>query len=87
LRAWQFACTRCVIPANAGPWAQTQRGRAPSGAICPQRVRAPEDIAVAERLPAAAELADPRIRERSPVDSLIIVTLSMVSNIRTGSSG
>lgn len=29
----------CVIRVNAGPWAQTRRGRAPSGAICPQCVQ------------------------------------------------
>jgi hypothetical protein len=76
---WQFACAYCAVQVDAGLWAQTRPCRAPTGGPCLQCVQQQRINAVVERRPAAAR----SIRERSPVDPLTIVRLSMVSNIRT----
>jgi hypothetical protein len=55
---WQFACAYCAVQVDAGLWAQTRPGRAPTGGPCLQRVQHQRINAVAERQPAAAELVD-----------------------------
>jgi hypothetical protein len=55
---WQFACAYCAVQVDAGLWAQTRPGRAPTGGPCLQRVQHQRINAVVERQPAAAELVD-----------------------------
>jgi hypothetical protein len=55
---WQFACAYCAVQVDAGLWAQTRPGRAPTGGPCLQRVQHQRINAVVDRQPAAAELVD-----------------------------